>query len=158
MDWPYKKIAMYNLAEYATEDILNGLRDMLRYGDEMLNVAIEEDSDFRQLDFKASIAILQKAQESYEKSREAYVASLNNISYAQYLNSWHWSCVRKKALEAAKERCQVCNTGPPETHIEVHHRTYIRRGQEEPEDVTVLCGKCHKRFHEDGKLVPEPKE
>jgi hypothetical protein len=43
-------------------------------------------------------------------------------------------------------RCQVCNRGLGT--LDVHHRTYERRGQELDEDLTVLCRACHGIFHE----------
>jgi 5-methylcytosine-specific restriction endonuclease McrA len=42
----------------------------------------------------------------------------------------------------------VCNEeaskGKP---LDVHHRTYERRGAEKAEDVIVLCRRCHELFH-----------
>jgi hypothetical protein len=32
--------------------------------------------------------------------------------------------------------------------LEAHHRTYERRGEELPEDLTALCPTCHRWFHE----------
>jgi hypothetical protein len=75
-----------------------------------------------------------------------------------YLRSDHWQEVRKAALERAGRRCQVCNG---DKQLDVHHRTYERKGREEPGDVTVLCRKCHETFHGNGKIVrsrPEKKK
>ena len=72
------------------------------------------------------------------------------LPYDLYLRSPHWKRVRNAALERAHHRCQVCNaTG----RLEVHHRTYDRRGQELLEDVTVLCRNCHETFHRNGRLT-----
>jgi hypothetical protein len=30
--------------------------------------------------------------------------------------------------------------------LQVHHRDYSRLGHEDPEDLTVLCARCHKAF------------
>jgi 5-methylcytosine-specific restriction endonuclease McrA len=68
-----------------------------------------------------------------------------------YLRSDHWQEVRKAALERAGRRCQVCNG---DKQLDVHHRTYERKGREEPSDVTVLCRKCHETFHGNGKISP----
>ena len=43
-----------------------------------------------------------------------------------------------------RPRCQLCNTGGS---LQVHHRTYQRRGYERLDDLTVLCRKCHERQH-----------
>ena len=45
-------------------------------------------------------------------------------------------------------RCRVCNAGPEAT-LEAHHRTYeTMRTEEELDDLTTLCRKCHTRFHD----------
>lgn len=33
------------------------------------------------------------------------------------------------------------------TRLEVHHLTYERLGCEAPDDLLVLCGRCHATFH-----------
>lgn len=62
-----------------------------------------------------------------------------------YLRSPHWLKVRGEALERAEHRCQVCNAAGS---LDVHHRTYERLGREAPTDLTVLCRRCHERFHD----------
>lgn len=63
----------------------------------------------------------------------------------EYLNSEHWHITRLAALERAGHRCQVCNGAD---RLDVHHRTYERLGNERPEDLTVLCRRCHDLFHD----------
>lgn len=75
---------------------------------------------------------------------------LAGIPYVEYLRSEHWRERRKGAMERAGHRCQVCNSSGP---LDVHHRTYARRGCELPEDLTVLCRKCHETFHKNGRLA-----
>ena len=69
--------------------------------------------------------------------------------YARYLTSDKWKAMRIKALERAKYRCQVCNSA---SKLQVHHRVYRGFGNEKPEDLTVLCEKCHKLYEEHKKL------
>lgn len=64
--------------------------------------------------------------------------------YGEYLNSPHWHLVRAAAIVKADYRCQLCNS--PD-NLQVHHRTYERRGKEKLSDVTVLCRDCHRKFH-----------
>jgi 5-methylcytosine-specific restriction endonuclease McrA len=64
--------------------------------------------------------------------------------YRRYLQSDHWLAVRRRALEYAEHRCQVCYS--PD-RLQVHHRTYARLGQERPADMTVLCEDCHRNVH-----------
>ena len=67
------------------------------------------------------------------------------VSYMEYLQTGHWQTLRKEVLEKAGYRCMLCNgTGI----LNVHHRTYERLWGELPEDVIVLCGHCHAKFHD----------
>jgi 5-methylcytosine-specific restriction endonuclease McrA len=67
------------------------------------------------------------------------------MPYKQYLLTGHWQQKRREALERANHACQLC---PATKGLQVHHRTYERRGCEDPSDLTVLCGRCHTRHHE----------
>lgn len=69
---------------------------------------------------------------------------LNTMDYQEYLRTDEWKVRRDEMLERAGESCQVCNRS---NRLEVHHRTYERRGNEAPEDLTVLCQECHGLFH-----------
>jgi 5-methylcytosine-specific restriction endonuclease McrA len=71
------------------------------------------------------------------------------LTYREYLKTPIW---KQKALEAKRRagfRCQVCNS--PD-HIQTHHRRYDHLFYEPPEDLTVLCNKCHKLFSDSGRL------
>jgi hypothetical protein len=70
---------------------------------------------------------------------------LHKMPYKKYLQTDHWQSLRKEALSAAKYRCQLCNA---EGLLDVHHRTYERRGFEDMEDLTVLCRSCHSKHHD----------
>lgn len=65
-------------------------------------------------------------------------------TYADYLASSEWAERRRRAVERASGRCQLCND---DEDLNVHHRTYDRIGCEDDGDLTVLCGECHARFH-----------
>lgn len=70
---------------------------------------------------------------------------MNRAEYRDvYLRSDHWRETRLRALEAAGNRCQVCNS---DRRLDVHHRTYERLGREAPGDLTVLCRGCHELYH-----------
>jgi hypothetical protein len=76
------------------------------------------------------------------------------IDYQEYLASAGW---REKAIQAktrAGHRCQVCNQSANAVLLDTHHRTYVRLGDEWPEDLIVLCRDCHGLFHENGRLAP----
>lgn len=72
------------------------------------------------------------------------------MDYSDYLRTPHWQKVRADALRRAKYHCALCDA---EKRLEVHHRTYARRGHENPEDVIVLCDGCHEHHHKNGKLA-----
>ncbi len=73
------------------------------------------------------------------------VFALQEIPYPVYLTSRHWKKKREDALAKADHACQLCNT--QQATLDVHHRTYDRRGWERPEDLIVLCRACHSKFH-----------
>lgn len=91
------------------------------------------------------LAILEAGHDRYTKPLEP---NLRGLPYVDYLRTPHWRSIRRDALRRADGRCQLCNS-PPHRHqpLNVHHRTYERRGAERPEDVIVLCRACHERHH-----------
>lgn len=66
------------------------------------------------------------------------------MPYREYLATPEWAEKRKQALARAGHRCQLCNG---RERLEVHHRTYDRRGAERPDDLVTLCRSCHARHH-----------
>ncbi len=65
-------------------------------------------------------------------------------SYEDYLQSDVWQRTRDLALEYYGERCCLCNSAD---NLNVHHRTYERRGNERLVDLIVLCRDCHASYH-----------
>lgn len=65
--------------------------------------------------------------------------------YRAYLQTPAW----RERADAAKARagweCALCTSSE---HLNVHHRTYERLGAERPEDLVVLCRRCHQRHHD----------
>lgn len=86
----------------------------------------------------------------------AYAIVHRNIhaDYEWYLNSEQWKHIRKVVSERDRSTCQNCKRRwlDGETTFDVHHLTYERRGQERPEDLQLLCRKCHDATHEAGKM------
>jgi 5-methylcytosine-specific restriction endonuclease McrA len=81
---------------------------------------------------------------------------LATMPYRKYLSTPEWKATRAEALKRAGHRCQTCNTPATiENRLEVHHRTYARRGNELPQDLTVLCQACHILIHKHRRLVSE---
>lgn len=83
-----------------------------------------------------------------EFARGIYIAvGLEEINYTEYIKSDEWKKKADAAKEYADNRCQLCNTEGTKIQLHAHHRTYERLGSELPEDITVLCAKCHGKFH-----------
>jgi hypothetical protein len=91
--------------------------------------------------------------EAMQAAANARLKALQTMPYREYLQTPEWQEKRKQKLRSARYRCQVCNTG--KTELNVHHRTYERRGNEHLNDLIVLCKDCHSLFHQQGKIVEE---
>lgn len=80
------------------------------------------------------------------KSTQKKIAYLRSLPYREYLKTEHWQSVRLSALQAAEFRCMLCYG---DDSLDVHHRTYKRRGCERKSDVIALCRRCHTDFHKE---------
>ena len=63
--------------------------------------------------------------------------------YLLYLKSPEWRTVRKQALINAAYRCQECGVWLKPSLLHVHHLNYDNLGDEDPEDLLVLCQQHH---------------
>lgn len=66
-------------------------------------------------------------------------------NYKQYLETEHWKSIRESKLKETGYKCQLCSKTDAELHV--HHNTYERIGDEDMNDLIVLCKDCHKKFH-----------
>lgn len=73
------------------------------------------------------------------------IMKLTSMPYDEYLKTPEWLAKRDQALERDGHRCRACNS---EQNLNVHHRTYARRGNEDLNDLTTLCQPCHEHFHQ----------
>lgn len=78
------------------------------------------------------------------------IQQLAEMPYREYLRTREWQARRTVMRSLANERCQLCNS--PDG-LNVHHRTYDRRGYERWSDLIVLCSSCHTLFHKNRKLA-----
>jgi restriction endonuclease Mrr len=74
------------------------------------------------------------------------LVELKAMSYREYLRSPEWRQVRAAALVRAGNACALDSSHTE--RLEVHHRSYERRGAELPNDVIVLCHECHHLHHQ----------
>ena len=72
------------------------------------------------------------------------LAELRTMPYRQYLRSWEWQRKRRVALKLAGYQCRMCGET---SRLQVHHKTYERRGCEKMNDLVVLCDGCHRLVH-----------
>lgn len=87
------------------------------------------------------------------EARNAEIVRLRSLPYCEYLATEHWAEVREKALAADRRACRICSAT---NGLNVHHRTYVRLGCEDPLDLITLCSSCHGLFHGNGKLALPP--
>src|SRR5215207_11742500 len=88
----------------------------------------------------ALFAAIGKGLEARARVRRREARKQRQREYRQYLRTEGWKQRRQVALDRAKGFCEDCGT---RTNFEVHHRTYKRIGNERPEDLVAVCGRCH---------------
>lgn len=91
-----------------------------------------------------------QAQWRAQREKREREDELKWMPYREYLGTSEWAQRRRSVIQRADFRCQVCAS---EGRLHVHHRTYINRGNERPEDMIALCAGCHELFHKHGKLA-----
>ncbi len=73
-----------------------------------------------------------------------------NREYTKYLQSKEWLEIRLDILTTRKV-CEKCGS---KKKLQVHHKHYKNIFKEEPEDLELLCDKCHVNEHKH-KLNPK---
>jgi hypothetical protein len=68
-------------------------------------------------------------------------------SYADYLRSTHWLETRERILTRSGGVCERHKCKRRAT--QVHHKTYVRLGEELDSDLEALCVRCHQQEHPD---------
>ena len=71
--------------------------------------------------------------------------SKKKSKYLKYLKSKEWGIIRTDMCEMYNSTCQDCLKKVK--FPQVHHLTYKNLYNEEPEDLTLLCRKCHEKRH-----------
>lgn len=73
----------------------------------------------------------------------AVVWTLPSRRYLSYIRSPQWMARRREHL-AENPKCQICFW---RVAIQVHHWSYVRLGNERPEDLCSICLDCHHKIH-----------
>jgi hypothetical protein len=76
--------------------------------------------------------------------RNKRIKELKAMSYREYLCSPEWQILREMKLRKVGYRCRLCPCRGP---LDVHHALYSPRGDEDTDDLVVLCRTCHQRHH-----------
>lgn len=79
----------------------------------------------------------------YERGDED-VKFLWKRNYDRYISSVVWKNKSEKIKSKRGNKCQVCGG---ENELQVHHNTYDRLGNEDDNDLVLLCKSCHFLFH-----------
>ncbi len=75
---------------------------------------------------------------------------MSNKVYSDYLNSKEWAEIRIELFTVRGKKCERCSS---KKKLHVHHKHYKNIFHEEPEDLEILCSKCHEKEHK----KPKPK-
>ena len=72
--------------------------------------------------------------------------------YDRYMKSRHWRAKRIQYMKSPKTSndCAACNKRY-QSNFHLHHKTYERFGNEDLDDLVMLCERCHSdvhKFHE----------
>lgn len=87
----------------------------------------------------------------YEPARlKSKVDCARALPYPEYLKTHHWRRVRAAMILANRGACQRCPRDPRAYDfwgLHVHHKSYKSFGNEQFQDLELLCADCHKREH-----------
>ena len=81
-----------------------------------------------------------------------------NQRYPDYLRSTRWKTKRRRALERAGNKCEICPNPSESAVLHCHHYNYKRIGKESARDLFILCEDCHTEYHKRRKRGTLPKD
>lgn len=77
-------------------------------------------------------------------SEEEIRKHLRSLPYEKYLLTSWWRVRRNRALKDGGYKCVACGC---RRDLQVHHLSYDRLGDEQPEDLEIRCRGCHLGEH-----------
>src|SRR5438128_393050 len=70
--------------------------------------------------------------------------SVHSLEYRARIASSGWERMRIERIAASYGKCEGCRRYLP-NELQLHHLHYRTLGNEQPEDLDLLCRKCHER-------------
>lgn len=136
-------------AEYTEEEIMDSIINSIEArllesyeGRERLALC-KYQAEIRGMNWYDVYTEINRKQDEETQRREAENIS-HKEKYRAYLLSPAWRDFRGRVMKDRGDACEKCGS---EHQLQIHHLTYDRIFNEEPEDVQVLCRKCHKKEH-----------
>jgi 5-methylcytosine-specific restriction endonuclease McrA len=68
-------------------------------------------------------------------------------NYSEYLHSNHWKLLKVRYRKSKLFKSGACSICGSYKRINIHHKSYIRIGNERLSDLMVLCQDCHHKLH-----------
>jgi len=78
--------------------------------------------------------------------------------YTAYIQSAKWRKKAQAAIKRAGDKCERCGMSKWSSPLEVHHKHYQNFENEKPEDLEVVCRKCHKKADEERRKQTEQRQ
>ena len=73
---------------------------------------------------------------------------MNKKEYHKYLRSKEWATIKADLIQTRGNKCERCGSVRKYLrYLHIHHLTYDNIGNEEPEDLEILCAPCHRKEH-----------
>lgn len=80
------------------------------------------------------------------KKKKKKSSNSHKAAYNKYLQSPEWAIIKIEMRTFYGNKCQECGS---KRKLHVHHKHYKNFGNEEPEDLMLVCEKCHIAIHKE---------
>ena len=67
--------------------------------------------------------------------------------YKNYIQSKEWFDMKIDLLQIRGCKCEICQIAKSPCKIQMHHITYKNLYNESPNELMLLCNKCHMKIH-----------
>jgi 5-methylcytosine-specific restriction endonuclease McrA len=90
-----------------------------------------------------------------EVSPDSFARHSWRNDYNWHIGSTEWKRLKREVIEQRGHQCERCMQ--VSAYLELHHKHYHSLESEQPEDVELLCPKCHKAADEARAAKSRPK-